>query len=67
MFRHANGSTDQLKEDFLAMDGNRLDVVLAQTTETIYFTKMHIADLRTVIGVEDREKVEQTAEVETST
>lgn len=51
MFRHANG-TKGLKQLFLEMLGNRLELVLADEAATIYFTKTHIADMRTVISAD---------------
>jgi hypothetical protein len=53
MFRYANGSKDTLKERFLLQTGNELSVVLAQQETTIYFTKMHLADLRSIIAADD--------------
>ena len=32
--------------------GNELEVVLAQRDEIIYFTKTHVADIKTVIEVD---------------
>ena len=42
----------RLRELFSPMIGQRLDVVLAQTNFSIYFTKVHIADLKRVIEVD---------------
>jgi hypothetical protein len=53
MFRFANGSKDTLKELILQQTGNELSVVLAQQEATIYFTKMHLADLQSIIAAED--------------
>ncbi len=53
MFQYANGSTDIIRQEFVAMEGNQLDIVLAQDGATIYFTQMHIADLKTVIESDD--------------
>jgi hypothetical protein len=50
MFKHANGSQD-LRERFVEMQGQRLDVVLADEECTIYFTKTHIADLKQLIDI----------------
>ena len=55
MFKHANGSSDKLKDMFIEIDGNELEVILAQKETTIYFTKTHIADLKTVIKVDQQE------------
>lgn len=52
MFRFANASQDNLKALFTAINGQRMDVVLAQTNFSIYFTQMHIADLKKVIEVD---------------
>jgi hypothetical protein len=52
MFRFANASQDKLKALFTAMNGQRMDVVLAQSNFSIYFTQMHIADLKKVIEVD---------------
>jgi hypothetical protein len=49
MFRLANGSADLMMESFVRLVGNELEVVLAQCNSTIYFSKTHIADLKTVI------------------
>jgi hypothetical protein len=54
MFRHANSTKDFMMEMFLELTGNELEVVLAQENATIYFTKTHIADLRSVIAVDAR-------------
>lgn len=53
MFRYANTAQAKLKGLFCAMTGQRLDVVLAQTSFSIYFTKTHIADLKNVIEVDE--------------
>ena len=55
MFQFANGSLESLKDGFADMLGNELEVVLAQTDTAIYFTKVHIADLREVLKVESAE------------
>ena len=49
MFQHANGSAELMRDSFVDLAGNELDVVLAQKDTTIYFTKTHIADLKAVI------------------
>lgn len=58
MFQHANGSRDVLAATFGSMSGSQLEIVLAQDEATIYFTKTHIADLRTVIEVDAKENPE---------
>jgi hypothetical protein len=52
MFQYANGSRKALRAKFVGMDGQKLEVVLAKTDLTVYFTKTHIADLKTVIEVD---------------
>ena len=52
MFQHANGSEELIREMFSEIAGNELEVVLAQQDATIYFTKTHIADLRSVLEAE---------------
>ena len=37
---------------FVDIRGNELEVVLAQRDEIIYFTKTHVADIKTVIEVD---------------
>lgn len=51
MFQHANGTRDEMKAMFEAMEDDHLEleVVLAQQDHTIYFTKTHRQDLLTVI------------------
>ncbi len=52
MFQHANSTKDLMKEMFSDLTSNELEVVLAQENMTIYFTKTHIADLKTIIEIE---------------
>ena len=54
MFMHANASEDQMKDNFLALDGNELELTLADKPITVYFTDTHIEDLRVVIEVDDQ-------------
>jgi hypothetical protein len=56
MFQRANGSSDSIRSLFLTMTGNEMDVVLAQTDMTIYFTKIHIADLNTLIQADELDR-----------
>ena len=53
MFQHANGSSGSIRSLFLEMINNELNVVLAQRDMRIYFTKVHIADLKAVIQAEN--------------
>ena len=52
MFKHANGSRDQLKSMIIQARTNELEIILAQQPRQIYFTKTHLADLRAVIAAE---------------
>ncbi len=61
MFRYVNGSTQTLLGVFSELVTNELDVLLAQTDMTIYFTKLHIADLQAVIRVEQAEMAAASA------
>ena len=49
MFQYANGTDGMMLNLFLGIEGNELEVILAQADNTIYFTKTHIADLKDVI------------------
>lgn len=55
MFRHANASEDIISEMFMELDGDRLGVVLAQEDMTVYFTKTHVADLKSIFRAEEEE------------
>ena len=55
MYMHANGSEKTMKERFCDLDGNELEVVLANEDNTIYFTRTHIADLEVIIEAESSE------------
>ena len=52
MFKHANGSRDRIREDFVDLTGSELPVVLAKKATTIYFTTTHRDDLKAVIQTE---------------
>ncbi|WP_306253517.1 sacsin N-terminal ATP-binding-like domain-containing protein [Parvularcula sp. IMCC14364] len=52
MFRHANASEDIISEMFMELDEDRLEVVLAQEDMTVYFTKTHVADLKSIFRAE---------------
>jgi len=52
MFQHANHSREKMRELFSTMGGLLIDIVLAQSKFTIRFTKTHIADLKTVIDID---------------
>lgn len=52
MYQHANGSADKICDAISELAENTLQIVLAATDCAIYFTKMHIADMKTVIEVD---------------
>ena len=52
MFKHTNGSRDQLKGMIIQASANELEIILTQQPTQIYFTKTHLADLRAVIAAE---------------
>ena len=52
MFMYANGSADTMQDTFGDLISNELEVRLARKDTTIYFTKTHISDLKTVIEVD---------------
>ena len=54
MFMHANASKDEMTDRFLALDGNELELTLADQPLTVYLTDTHIADLGVVIEVDDQ-------------
>lgn len=49
MFQYANPSRDELHRLLKVMDGNHIEIILAQCAQSLYFTKTHIADLRAVL------------------
>jgi len=55
MFLYANGSRDRMKDMFVDLTGNVLQIVLAQKDSVIYFTKTHITDLKKVIEMDQQE------------
>ncbi len=55
MFKHANESKEEMKDRFRMLDGNELTITLAGRSVSLYFTGIHVADLKTVIGVDDED------------
>ena len=53
MYQHANDDEERIKDLFLDLAGNELEVILAREDKAVYFTKTHMADLRAVIAAED--------------
>ena len=60
MFKEANGSAEFMRDMFVELSGNELEVVLAQEDATIYFTRTHIADLKKVIEVDQGDRTPAT-------
>jgi hypothetical protein len=60
MYEHANGSSKSMMEMLVALTGNELQIVLAQRATAVYFTKTHIADLKTLIKSDCDEAREST-------
>ncbi|OYY89809.1 MAG: hypothetical protein B7Y45_10310 [Sphingomonas sp. 28-66-16] len=54
MIQHAHGSEDLVREMLLDCDTDTLDIVLAETDASIYFTRTHLLDLKAVIASENR-------------
>lgn len=52
MYQHANGSANSLRELLLRVADNVLDIELAQQRTSVYFTKIHLADLKVLLGPE---------------
>ena len=55
MFIYANGSKGVMRDRFLTLDGSELELTLANQPATIYFTDTHVADLRVVIEIDQRD------------
>ncbi len=49
MFEHANGSEGSLLDAVLQIEGNELPLLLARQESAVYFTRMHVADLKALI------------------
>lgn len=52
MFSYVNESKEIMRDMLPDIEGDKLEVILAGADETIYFTKMHLADLLEVIKVD---------------
>jgi hypothetical protein len=55
MFQYANGSSDEMRDLIRGLNGNEIAIVLAQKNTTVYFTKAHALDLKTIIEVDAKE------------
>lgn len=55
MFQHVNGSSD-LIGDVIDLTGQEVHVMLAKEHATIYFTKTHLFDVKTLIDVDRDQK-----------
>jgi len=49
MYQHALGSSDVIREMFLACDDGNLEIILAGKDASIYFTMTHLADLKAIM------------------
>jgi len=52
MYRHANASKDVIRGTVESLDGNELQVTLAQQDMTIYLSTMHVIDIKSVLAAE---------------
>ena len=52
MYRHANGCREVLRDLVENLNGNELEVVLAQRDMTIYLSKVHVIDIKAVLAAE---------------
>lgn len=59
MYRHANGVLEIINDMFTELDGNELEVILADEDTTLYFTKNHILDLKAVIGTDGNSQADE--------
>jgi hypothetical protein len=53
MYRYANPFKGDLRERFQVLSGNDLEVELGQSELTIYFSKVHVMDMKAVLKAED--------------
>lgn len=53
MFQYANSSSGLIHNMFSELNGNELEVILADRNTTIYFTSTHIIDLHAIIRLEE--------------
>lgn len=49
MYQYALGSSDVIREMFLACDDGNLEIILAGNDASIYFTMTHLADLKAIM------------------
>lgn len=63
MFDLTNGSAELMREMIEELGQNELELILAQRKETVYFTKKHILDLKTVIGADSEVGAEPDVEI----
>ncbi|SHL85582.1 hypothetical protein SAMN05216428_107104 [Nitrosospira sp. Nsp11] len=52
MYRHANASKEEVRERFQELTGNEMEIVLGQKELTIYFSKIHVIDMKAVLVAE---------------
>jgi hypothetical protein len=52
MYRHANGSREMICDLVKNLDGDELEIILAQQEMTIYLSKIHIIDIKAILEAE---------------
>jgi hypothetical protein len=50
MYQHAHGSADLIRDLLIDCDSDRLDIILAGKDEAIYFTEVHLLDLKAILS-----------------
>lgn len=53
MYKHANGSKEEMKKLFMSTEGKELEVTLADKPVALYFTGTHQSDLKAIIEAEN--------------
>lgn len=53
MYCYANASQEDMRQHFEGLTDNELEVVLGQKDLTIYFSKIHVIDLKAILKAED--------------
>jgi hypothetical protein len=61
MYQHVHGSADIISELLLDCEDGRLDVILASRDETIYFTQVHLLDLKAILETSLDDRAEESS------
>jgi hypothetical protein len=61
MYQHVHGSADLISDLLLDCEDGRLDVILAGGDETIYFTQVHLLDLKAILEASPDERAEESS------